>query len=138
MRGTGSGADSQPGAASGQGRRGPDKIGRIVKVDTANDTSVTTDDRCTVTTYAADPNGRILNAVAQQQVIAAPCSNTSPNLATDLVSDVRTWYDGATSFDKTVSKGDVTKGEQVGSIAAAGSPVYVKKSERRTTPMGGC
>ncbi|GAA3295249.1 RHS repeat-associated core domain-containing protein [Dactylosporangium vinaceum] len=105
----------------------PDKIGRIVKTGMSNDVSTTADDRCTLTTYATDPSGKILNAVAQQQVIAGTCSAT-PNLATDLISDVRTWYDSATTFDKTVSKGDVTLTEQVGSIDA-GAPVYIKKTE---------
>ncbi|MEV4136545.1 RHS repeat-associated core domain-containing protein [Dactylosporangium sp. NPDC049742] len=113
----------------------PTKIGRIVKVDTANDTSTTTDDRCTLTTYATDPAGKILNAVAQEQVIAAPCSNPTPNLATDLISDVRTWYDGATSFDKSVSTGVVTRSEVVGSISG-GNPVYVKKAEATYDPYG--
>ncbi|MEV4133041.1 RHS repeat-associated core domain-containing protein [Dactylosporangium sp. NPDC049742] len=103
-------------------------IGRIVKVDTTNDTAVTTDDRCELMTYATDPNGKIRVAVAETKKLAVSCSVANPNLATDLISDVRTWYDHATSFDSTVTKGEPTKVEHVKDVVG-GTPQFVTRME---------
>jgi YD repeat-containing protein len=104
----------------------PDPIGRIVKVDEANDVSTAADDRCTTTTYATDPTGRIQGAVAEVVKVGVSCAST-PNLATDVISDTRTWYDNATSFDQTVSKGEVTRTEQIADVVN-GAPVYLTRN----------
>lgn len=101
-------------------------IGLIVKTDEANDVSTSADDRCTVNTYANDPNGKIRSAVAEVVKYGVSCAAT-PNPATDVISDTRTWYDGAASFDKTVTVGDVTRTEQLADASGA-SPVYVARS----------
>ncbi|MEV4141658.1 RHS repeat-associated core domain-containing protein [Dactylosporangium sp. NPDC049742] len=98
-------------------------IGRVVKVDDTGDTGVTGDERCTRVTYATDTGGTIRTAVAQQQVVAAPCATANPDLKTLLVADTRTWFDNAGSFDGVVSKGDATRTEQAFNDAA-GNVVY--------------
>ena len=111
-----------------------DPIGRIVKVDETNDTASTNDNRCTINTFATDPNGKVRTAVAQQRKLAVPCDAT-PVLADDLISDTRTWYDGAGSFNTTVTKGLVTKTERLSDVVS-GNPVYVTDSEATYDPYG--
>ena len=98
-------------------------IGRIVRIDDAGDTGRTGDERCTRLTYAIDPAGRIRTAVAQRQVVAATCATVSPDLNSLLISDTRTWFDNATSFNAVVTKGDATRTDQVFEIVG-GNPVY--------------
>ncbi|MEV4134785.1 RHS repeat-associated core domain-containing protein [Dactylosporangium sp. NPDC049742] len=104
-----------------------DPIGRIMKVDETNDDTSANDNRCTINTFATDPNGKIRTVVAQQRKLAVSCSAT-PNLATDLISDVRTWYDYATSFNSTVTKGDVTRTERLADVVA-GAATYINSAE---------
>ncbi|GIM89932.1 RHS repeat domain-containing protein [Paractinoplanes toevensis] len=104
-----------------------DPIGRIVKTEDLNDVSTAADDRCTTTTYATDPAGKIRNAVAEQRKVAVNCS-TTPNLATDVVSDTRTLYDHATTFDQKVTLGEVTQSEQLADVTG-GTPRYIAKNK---------
>ncbi|MEV4139287.1 RHS repeat-associated core domain-containing protein [Dactylosporangium sp. NPDC049742] len=103
-----------------------DPIGRVVKVADSNDTSKNDDDRCTTVTYATHPTGAIKSAIAQKRVVAASCAAT-PNLTTDLISEVRTRFDGAATFNGVITKGDATAAEHVKDVVA-GSPVYTTHS----------
>ncbi|MBB1254030.1 RHS repeat-associated core domain-containing protein [Streptomyces sp. OF3] len=80
--------------------------GRVVQVDDRGDTSTAADNQCTRTTYATNTSLNILNAVSREETVSTACAN-SPNRAKDVVSDVRTAYDGG-DYDAPPTKGDVT------------------------------
>ncbi|WP_141366406.1 RHS repeat-associated core domain-containing protein [Streptomyces sp. 6-11-2] len=77
--------------------------GRVTQVDDLGDTTTAADDRCTRTTYAP---GGILTLVARQETVIGACART-PDRAKDVVSDVRTAYDGG-EYGDAATKGDAT------------------------------
>ncbi|WP_157545474.1 RHS repeat domain-containing protein [Hamadaea tsunoensis] len=99
-----------------------DRTGRVVQVDDQGDVATAADDRCTRTTYAANAAGTLLTLPARVETVGVACAAT-PDRSVDVISDVRTWYDGATGYGTTVVKGDVTRTEQLAGYNG-GSPVY--------------
>ncbi|MEV7996634.1 polymorphic toxin-type HINT domain-containing protein [Streptomyces sp. NPDC086077] len=78
--------------------------GRITQTDDRGDDAVTTDDTCTRTFYPAA--GAIMTLPARVETVAKPCA-TTPDRAKDVISDVRTAYDGL-AHDAAPTKGDPT------------------------------
>ncbi|MFF9062365.1 polymorphic toxin-type HINT domain-containing protein [Streptomyces sp. NPDC014882] len=78
--------------------------GRITQTDDRGDDAVTTDDTCTRTFYPAA--GAIMTLPARVETVAKPCT-TTPDRAKDVISDVRTAYDGL-AHDAAPTKGDPT------------------------------
>ncbi|WP_051367095.1 RHS repeat domain-containing protein [Hamadaea tsunoensis] len=105
-----------------------DRTGRVSQVDDQGDTATTADDQCTRTTYAANAAGTMLTFVTEVETVAVKCA-TNPDRSTQVISDERTWFDHATAYGTTVSKGDVTRTERL-SDWNGGSPLY--QQERRT------
>ncbi len=103
-----------------------DRSGRLARVDNAGDVSTTADDQCTRYTYATNSAGTMLTYVARVDTVGVNCA-TTPDRAVDTLSDVRTWYDGASSFGTTVSKGNATRVEQLADWNS-GAPVYRQTS----------
>jgi len=100
----------------------PDRTGRLSQVDNEGDVATATDDQCTRYTYATNPDATMYNFVARVETVGVSCAAT-PDRAVDVLSDVRTWYDNATSFGTSLSRGLTTRTEQLVSWNA-GSPVY--------------
>jgi RHS repeat-associated protein len=103
-----------------------DRSGRLDRVDNEGDTATTADDQCTRYTYATNAAGTMLNSLARVETVAVNCAAT-PNRAVDVISDVRTWYDGATSFGTTLTRGLATRVEKLADWNA-GNPTYVTES----------
>jgi RHS repeat-associated protein len=101
-----------------------DRTGRLTQVDDEGDTATTADDRCTRTTYASNAAGTLLSLPARVETVSVACSAT-PDRGKDVISDVRTWYDGATSYGTTLSRGDVTRIEN---LAAPGRYAQLSRS----------
>ncbi|WP_079100748.1 polymorphic toxin-type HINT domain-containing protein [Streptomyces sp. Root55] len=78
--------------------------GRITQSDDHGDDAVTTDDTCTRTTYPAA--GAITTLPARVETVAKPCA-TAPDRTKDVISDLRTAYDGL-AYDAAPTKGDPT------------------------------
>jgi RHS repeat-associated protein len=106
-----------------------DRTGRLAMTHDEGDVATTADDRCSRMTYASNTAGTMLSYVVRTETVSVPCSAT-PNRATDVVSDQRTWYDGATSFGTTVSRGNVSRVEDLADHNG-GNPIY-KPIERNT------
>ncbi|MFI0939446.1 polymorphic toxin-type HINT domain-containing protein [Streptomyces sp. NPDC021020] len=70
-----------------------DTAGRILTTDDQGDISTHADDRCTRTTYVDNTTAWILDAPTRIQTLSVGCSAT-PDYSEDVVSDVRTAYDG--------------------------------------------
>jgi RHS repeat-associated protein len=100
--------------------------GRLAMVDDQADTSTSADDRCTRYTYARSDAAYLYSLPTEAETVAVACA-AAPNRAVDVISDVRTWYDGATAFGSAVSRGDVTRTEALAGWNG-GSPSYVTRS----------
>jgi RHS repeat-associated protein len=84
-----------------------DRYGQVLTESDLGDLAKSGDEECTTTSYAASSTG-ILDLPKQVKNVAVACDET-PSLPTDLISDARYYYDGATSLDTAVTKGDVTR-----------------------------
>lgn len=78
--------------------------GRVTQVSDRGDDSTTDDDRCTRTTYATNTN--LLTLPARVETVATECG-TSPDRSKDVLSDVRTAYDGG-GYGTAPTRGDAT------------------------------
>ncbi|WP_435240228.1 RHS repeat-associated core domain-containing protein, partial [Streptomyces sp. YPW6] len=78
--------------------------GRVIRVHDQGDTSITTDDQCTRTTYTT--SAKILGLPSRVETVAKPCDATVDR-SKDVTSDVRTAYDGGT-YGADPTKGDAT------------------------------
>uniref|UniRef100_UPI00374CEA8F polymorphic toxin-type HINT domain-containing protein n=1 Tax=Streptomyces asiaticus TaxID=114695 RepID=UPI00374CEA8F len=80
--------------------------GRPVQVDDFGDTTTADDNQCTRTTYADNTAANILTLPSREETVAVKCDDT-PDRSKDVISDVRTAYDGGT-YDAAPTKGDAT------------------------------
>ena len=94
--------------------------------DDRGDDAIVADDLCTRVTYATNPSAWMLTYPAEKETVAVNCA-TTPNRSTQIVTDARTWYDGATNFNQAVSKGDVTRTETLADWNS-GNPVYAQST----------
>ncbi|KAB8189125.1 sugar-binding protein [Nonomuraea phyllanthi] len=69
--------------------------GRIVAIDDLGDDATAADDKCTRTTYATDALGKNLTLPSRVEVAARTCA-AAPERPGDVITDVRTAYDGGT------------------------------------------
>lgn len=67
--------------------------GRITQVDDRGDTSTTSDDRCSNTTYATNTTKNILGLHSRQETWAVGCSATPDRPGGQVISDTRYAYD---------------------------------------------
>ncbi|WP_189220855.1 MULTISPECIES: RHS repeat domain-containing protein [Streptomyces] len=80
--------------------------GRVTQADDFGDDTTATDDQCTRTTYATNTTDNILQLPSRVETVAKRCDATV-NRATDVISDVRTAYDGG-AYGTAPTKGDTT------------------------------
>jgi YD repeat-containing protein len=90
-----------------------DARGRAVEVDDQGDVAVATDNRCTRTTYADNPDKNLLSSPSSVEAVAVACA-TAPNRATQVISYSRSSYDGL-PYGAAPSRGAVTKQEKLAS-----------------------
>ncbi len=81
--------------------------GRIVRTDDFGDESTAADDQCTRVTYADNTDAWILTAVARTETVAVSCAST-PDRTKDVLSDVRTAFDGQ-DYGVPPTRGDETR-----------------------------
>ncbi|MCG8918770.1 type IV secretion protein Rhs [Actinokineospora sp. PR83] len=87
-----------------------DEWGFATRVDDQGDLAVTGDETCSDTTYVRNTSAWVLGLASTVKLIAKPCSEW-PGTAADVVSDVRSSYDGQ-AFGAAPTQGDLTRGER--------------------------
>ncbi|RZQ63510.1 RHS repeat-associated core domain-containing protein [Amycolatopsis suaedae] len=80
--------------------------GVVEQVDDAGDTAVTGDEKCSRTSYARNPGAWMLTYVSRVREVALPCS-AGQGADVDVLSDVRTYYDGK-AHGEGPTRGDAT------------------------------
>ncbi|GIF73371.1 RHS repeat domain-containing protein [Asanoa siamensis] len=87
--------------------------GRLTEVDDLGDVAggKDADDRCTRTTYADNAGKWIYSLASRVETVAVKCA-TGPNRATQVITDVRTWFDGQ-AYGAAPTIGDPTRTEKL-------------------------
>ncbi|MER0243696.1 polymorphic toxin-type HINT domain-containing protein [Streptomyces sp. HSW2009] len=80
--------------------------GRVTQVDDEGDTGTASDDQCTRTTYVDNANANLRTLPSRVEAVAVACDRT-PDRSKDVISDVRTAYDGG-GYGASPTKGDAT------------------------------
>lgn len=81
--------------------------GRVTRLEDFGDTTTAADDQCSRTTYVDNTTAWILNKPSRVETVAVKCDAT-PDRAKDVLSDIRTAYDGQ-AYDTAPTKGDPTR-----------------------------
>ncbi|MFF0026621.1 polymorphic toxin-type HINT domain-containing protein [Streptomyces avermitilis] len=81
--------------------------GRVTQADDFGDNTTSADNQCTRITYIDNTTDWILNSPSRAEAVAVKCADT-PDRSKDVLSDVRTAYDGQT-YGTAPTKGDVTR-----------------------------
>jgi RHS repeat-associated protein len=84
-----------------------DADGRVTAASDLGDVTTSSDDLCTTTSYADNTATWILDSVDETRTVSIKCA-TTPSIPADVVSDTRTFYDGATTFGTAPTAGSVT------------------------------
>ncbi len=92
------------------------------------DLAMSNDEKCTTTTYNRNLAKNITTTMQQVFVTALPCG-TPPQSIDDVISDSRSYYDGATSVTDVPKYGDVTKSEQLKDWTSAGGTQWETVSQ---------
>ncbi|WP_330174150.1 polymorphic toxin-type HINT domain-containing protein [Streptomyces sp. NBC_01498] len=80
--------------------------GRVTRTEDLGDDSLPDDNTCTRTTYATNTTKNILSLPARVESVAKGC-DTTPSRPGDVISDVRSAYDGG-AYGAEPTKGDTT------------------------------
>ncbi|WP_433169478.1 RHS repeat domain-containing protein [Kribbella sp. CA-247076] len=99
-----------------------DAKGRLVWKHHGNDTTTANDDTCTRYEYTENAATGLQELQAREQTVAVGCDKTWTN--TQVLSDERMYYDGATSHTAAPTRGVPTKGERLSGFDSAGKPTY--------------
>lgn len=101
--------------------------GMATQIEDLGDTSTAgvRDEQCTRFSYARNTTAWIVDAVSRVENVSVACSAT-PSRPEDVTSDVRTYYDGATTFGAAPTQGAVTKTEVMTGWTTA--PVYTTQN----------
>ncbi|MDX2544808.1 RHS repeat domain-containing protein [Streptomyces sp. WI04-05B] len=81
-----------------------DSTGRPQQVNDLGQVDVSKDNRCTRNTYADNATANLYSLVSRVETVSVDC-DTTPKRATQVISDVRTAYDGA-DYSAQPSKGE--------------------------------
>ncbi len=88
------------------------------------DTTVTGDEKCTTTAYNQNTDKNILTLVKRATITTLACG-TAPTSPDHVVSDTRTFYDGATSADTVVTKGLASRVDAMTNWTAAAGTTWL-------------
>ncbi|MFJ9083830.1 polymorphic toxin-type HINT domain-containing protein [Streptomyces sp. NPDC102384] len=80
--------------------------GRVTTEHDAGDTSTGADNQCTRTEYATNTSANIIDKTSRVETVAVAC-NATPDRSKDVISDIRTAYDGQ-GYNTAPTKGDPT------------------------------
>ncbi|MFJ8747372.1 RHS repeat-associated core domain-containing protein [Embleya sp. NPDC127516] len=89
-----------------------DIYGMPVQEDSEGDLSVTGDEQCLRTEYARNTTDWLVSHTSRSEIVTVGCS-TTPTRPRDVLSDNRTFYDGATSYETPPTKGLSTSGTEI-------------------------
>ncbi|HEX6476155.1 MAG TPA: hypothetical protein VF005_02690, partial [Acidimicrobiales bacterium] len=108
--------------------------GLPVQVNDLGDTSTSTDDMCTRTTYAPSSAAHLVDFPVRVETVSVGCA-TTPAYPADAVSDTRTLYDGK-AFGAAPTAGLVTADQKLSGYDGSGNPTYVTVDTKAYDGLG--
>ncbi|MDW5328921.1 RHS repeat-associated core domain-containing protein [Plantactinospora sp. KLBMP9567] len=100
-----------------------DSYGMVTSVTDHGDVAVADDQQCEDTTYARNTATNLLSLPARVQTLAIACGQT-PTSPDDVISDVRTAYDGG-AHGAAPTRGDATRVEELKDWTTAGGTTWL-------------
>jgi RHS repeat-associated protein len=100
-----------------------DAYGSVERTDDAGDLDRTGDEKCTTHLYNRNVDKNLLNTIKQTTTTTLPCG-TAPTGPEHILSDSRSYYDGAASVDTTPTYGSVTRAETLRDWTVAGGTAW--------------
>jgi RHS repeat-associated protein len=97
--------------------------GSVERTDDAGDIAKPGDEKCITYSYNRNVDKRLLNTVKQTTTTTLPCG-TAPTGPEHVLSDVRSYYDGATNVNTAPVYGSVTKAETLNDWTPAGGTTW--------------
>ncbi len=105
-----------------------DQYGMPIRAWDKGDVAVPDDDKCVLTTYARNTSAFLMATASRVEAYALPCGG-SPAGESDVLSDIRTSYDGQ-AYGAAPTKGDATQVDVIKQWSTAGSTyVTVSRSQ---------
>jgi RHS repeat-associated protein len=93
------------------------------------------DQRCVTHTYNRNTSKNLVQTVKQTTTTALACG-TAPATTDDVISDIRNYYDGATSPDTAPTAGAITKVEQLSDWTPTGGTAWQTAAQTTFDPFG--
>ncbi|MEU8167151.1 RHS repeat-associated core domain-containing protein [Micromonospora sp. NPDC049004] len=112
-----------------------DTYGTTTWTQEDGDTAKTGDEKCTTYSYNRNTAANLVETVKQTTVTALACG-VAPAGPDDVISDERSYYDGATSVGTAPTKGLVTKVESLKDWSSASGTVWRVSSESAHDAFG--
>ncbi|MEV0902628.1 RHS repeat-associated core domain-containing protein [Actinoplanes sp. NPDC049802] len=123
------GVDGSQGWRTSSGRKSLDQTyGTVNWSQNDGDIAKAGDEKCVAYTYNRNFTKNLLQTVSRTLTTALPCG-TAPSSVDDVISDARSYYDGATSLTTPPTFGSVTRTEQLKDWVAGTGTVWQKVSE---------
>ncbi|MEU7909275.1 RHS repeat-associated core domain-containing protein [Actinoplanes sp. NPDC049118] len=123
------GVDGSRGWRTSSGRKSLDQTyGTVNWSQNDGDIARTGDEKCVSYTYNRNIGKNLTQTVSRTLTTALPCG-TAPSDVNYVISDARSYYDGATSLTTPPTYGSVTKTEQLKDWMAETGTVWQKASE---------
>ncbi|MEV4440590.1 hypothetical protein AB0K09_16505, partial [Streptomyces sp. NPDC049577] len=89
-----------------------DDVGMVTETSDVGDVDRTGDEQCTRTTYARNASTWLMDKVARTETLAVAC-DAQASRPRDVISDIRTYFDGSSSLAAAPTKGDVSKSDRI-------------------------
>ncbi|MCA2214104.1 polymorphic toxin-type HINT domain-containing protein [Jidongwangia harbinensis] len=112
-----------------------DTYGTVDSVQDSGDTSKNGDEKCTSYLYARNTDRNVVTRPKRVTTTALPCG-TPATSAGHMISDLRTFYDGATSIDTDPVRGEATRIDGLKDWTAAGGTTWLTSSTARFDAFG--
>ncbi|GAA1662669.1 RHS repeat-associated core domain-containing protein [Fodinicola feengrottensis] len=111
-----------------------DANGVLTAANDLNDVSNPNDDTCTRFEYANNASAGLGELPTRTQKVSVSCDKSFTSA--QVLSDTRTFYDGATSASTPPTKGDVTRTDRLSGFNSDGTPTYQTVSTAKYDPQG--
>ncbi|MFI6763436.1 polymorphic toxin-type HINT domain-containing protein [Micromonospora sp. NPDC050417] len=112
-----------------------DTYGNPVWSQDDGDTTKTGDEQCVTYTYNREPTRNLLQTVKRLTTTALTCGQ-APTSTDDVISDVRNYYDGASSPETPPTIGAITSVDQLKDWTATAGTVWQTVSQTTYDPFG--
>ncbi len=103
-----------------------DTYGDPTQVEDLGDTSLSTDDRCSRYDYTRNTSSYLVSLISHTETVSVAC-NVTPTRPADIITDSRSYFDDATTFGATPTRGLLVRKDEMSDWTTG--PVYVTREQ---------